>query len=55
MLAVAHRQCIMIAGNPVTQERLEAAGVEVRTYDGREISAKGTGGPTCLTRPLLRI
>ncbi len=55
ILAVAPRRLIMIAGNPVTQERLEAAGVQVRTYDGREISAKGTGGPTCLTRPLLRL
>ncbi|MEE9466169.1 MAG: arginine deiminase family protein [Candidatus Neomarinimicrobiota bacterium] len=55
VLAVAPRQCIMIAGNPVTQGRLESAGVEVWTYDGREISAKGAGGPTCLTRPLLRV
>lgn len=55
ILAVAPRHLIMIAGNPVTQERLEAAGVQVRTYDGREISAKGTGGPTCLTRPVLRV
>ncbi len=55
VLAVAPGKCIMIAGNPVTRERLESAGVEVRTYDGREISAKGAGGPTCLTRPLLRI
>ena len=55
VLAVAPGKCIMIAGNPVTRERLEAAGVEVRTYDGREISAKGAGGPTCMTRPLLRV
>ena len=55
VLALAPRQCIMIAGNPVTQGRLESAGVEVWTYDGREISAKGAGGPTCLTRPLLRV
>ena len=55
VLAVAPGRCIMIAGNPVTRERLESAGVEVRTYDGREISAKGAGGPTCLTRPLVRI
>ena len=54
VLALAPRQCVMIAGNPVTQGRLESAGVEVWTYDGREISAKGAGGPTCLTRPLLR-
>jgi arginine deiminase len=33
---------------------MEAAGVDVRTYKGDEISRKGDGGPTCLTRPLLR-
>ena len=33
---------------------LEAEGVEVQTYDGSEISLKGSGGPTCLTRPLPR-
>jgi hypothetical protein len=26
----------------------------VRVYSGDEISRKGDGGPTCLTRPLLR-
>ena len=34
--------------------RLEDAGAEVHTYRGREISTKGGGGPTCLTRPLVR-
>ena len=43
---------LMLEGNPVTQARLEAAGAEVVTYDGSEISVKGGGGPTCLTRPL---
>jgi arginine deiminase len=38
----------------VTRARLEAAGAEVLTYDGSEISRKGGGGPTCLTRPLTR-
>jgi arginine deiminase len=33
---------------------MRAAGVDVRTYRGDEISLKGDGGPTCLTRPLLR-
>lgn len=54
VLAVAPRRCIMVAGNPRTQAALEAAGADVRTYDGREISLKGAGGPTCLTRPILR-
>jgi len=54
VLAVAPRKCIMLEGNPVTQSALERHGAEVLTYRGDEISHKGTGGPTCLTRPLLR-
>jgi len=53
-LAVAPRVCIMLEGNPVTQWRLEEAGVKVHLYRGNEISIPGSGGPTCLTRPLLR-
>lgn len=54
VLAIAPRQCVMVAGNPQTRARLERAGAEVIDYEGREISVKGGGGPTCLTRPLLR-
>ena len=54
VLALAPRKCIMIKGNPITKDRLEAEGVEVHTYDGSEISIKGSGGPTCLTRPFFR-
>ncbi len=54
VLALAPRRCLAIDGNPVTRRRLEAAGCEVVVYDGSEISAKGEGGPTCLTRPLIR-
>jgi N-dimethylarginine dimethylaminohydrolase len=52
VLTVAPRKCIMLEGNPKTRSRLEEQGVEVKEFDGREISAKGAGGPTCLTRPL---
>jgi N-dimethylarginine dimethylaminohydrolase len=54
VLAVAPRVAIALAGNPITRKRMEAAGVEVHTYVGAEISVKGCGGPTCLTRPLER-
>lgn len=54
VLAVGPRRVVMVSGNPVTQARLESEGVEVWTYDGSEISLKGGGGPTCLTRPLAR-
>lgn len=55
VLAIAPRRCVMVAGNPVTRARLEKAGAEVLEYDGLEISLKGGGGPTCLTRPLSRV
>jgi N-dimethylarginine dimethylaminohydrolase len=54
VLAVAPGVCVALDGNPETRERLELAGVEVHTYLGEEISIPGDGGPTCLTRPLLR-
>jgi N-dimethylarginine dimethylaminohydrolase len=45
---------LALEGNEQTRKRLERAGVEVSVYRGDEISRKGDGGPTCLTRPLLR-
>lgn len=54
VLALAPRRCLMLDGNPETRRRLEAAGCEVQVYEGAEISRKGCGGPTCLTRPLAR-
>ena len=54
VLALSPRRCLMVRGNPITKRRLEGAGAAVIEYDGAEISLKGTGGPTCLTRPLLR-
>ena len=54
VLAVAPRKAIMIKGNPITRKLLEKEGVEIHAYDGSEISLKGAGGPTCLTRPFLR-
>jgi N-dimethylarginine dimethylaminohydrolase len=54
VLALAPRRCVMLDGNPITRARLESAGAEVLTYEGSEISVKGGGGPTCLTRPIER-
>ncbi len=54
VLAVAPRTCVMLDNNPITRKRLEQAGAEVHVYKGDEISRKGCGGPTCLTRPLAR-
>lgn len=54
VLSLGDSRCVMLRGNPLTRRRLEAAGIDAIEYDGAEISAKGAGGPTCLTRPLER-
>ena len=54
VLALAPGECLMLEGNPITKQRLEAAGCEVQTYRGNELSLKAEGGPTCLTRPIWR-
>ena len=54
VLALGPRRALALEGNPQTRRRMERAGVDVAVYRGDEISRKGDGGPTCLTRPLLR-
>ena len=54
VLALAPRVGLALDGNPETRRRMEAAGVDVRTYRGDDLSRKGDAGPTCLTRPLAR-
>lgn len=54
ILSVSPKKCIIISGNPQTKKMLEDKDVEIWEYGGEEISIKGAGGPTCLTRPLLR-
>ena len=53
VLAIEPRVALALERNHLTRARLQDAGVEVLTYGGGELS-KGDGGPTCLTRPLLR-
>jgi len=55
VLALGPRRALALDGNPESRRRMERAGVEVTVYRGDEISRKGDGGPTCLTRPLLRV
>jgi len=54
VLALGPRRALALEGNDVTRRRMEAAGVDVVTYAGDHISRLGDGGPTCLTRPILR-
>ena len=54
VLATSPRSVIMLENLPGVQRNLQNAGCDVQTYKGIEISRKGEGGPTCLTRPLKR-
>ena len=53
VLAVAPGHVILFDGAPTLTADLRAAGVEVTLVDCSQF-ALGDGGPTCLTRPLLR-
>lgn len=54
VLAIGPSQCVMVKGNDATKNQLLNAGCKVFEYEGQEISYKGGGGPTCLTRPMWR-
>lgn len=54
VLALGPRRCLVVEGSPRTRARLERAGAAVVSFPGEEICLKGCGGPTCLTRPILR-
>ena len=54
VLAVRPGVCVVADGNPAIRRALEAAGCEVHAFPAFEIGLNGSGGPTCLTRPVLR-
>ena len=54
VLALGNNRLLAIEGNRNTNERLRHAGFDLRTFPGSELCVNGGGGPTCLTRPLLR-
>lgn len=54
VLALGPRHAMMVRGNPETERRMKVAGVKVEVIKGDEICRKGEGGPTCMTRPLVR-
>ncbi len=54
VLAVRPGVVIVADGNPVTRRRLEEAGCDVHATPLGEVGENGSGGPTCLTRPILR-
>jgi N-dimethylarginine dimethylaminohydrolase len=54
VLALGGKHLLAIEENRKTNDRLRQAGFDVRTFPGSELCINGSGGPTCLTRPLLR-
>jgi len=54
ILATAPGVVVVLDGNPNVRRAMEAKGIEVHAYQGSDVSLKGDGGPTCLTRELLR-
>ena len=54
VLALGNNRLLAIAENPKTNARLRLAGFDLRTFPASELCINGSGGPTCLTRPLLR-
>lgn len=54
VLSLGRKRLLTLEENKKTNDRLRAAGFDVRTFSGSELCINGSGGPTCLTRPLLR-
>jgi dimethylargininase len=54
ILAVRPGVVVMVEGSPVTERALRDRGCEVHTFPGTEVCINGSGGPTCITRPILR-
>jgi N-dimethylarginine dimethylaminohydrolase len=54
VLSLGRKRLIALEENAKTNQRMRDAGFDVRTFPGSEICINGAGGPTCLTRPLLR-
>jgi N-dimethylarginine dimethylaminohydrolase len=54
VLSLGGKRLIALEENVATNQTLRGAGFNVRTFAGSELCINGSGGPTCLTRPLLR-
>lgn len=54
VLMLKDKDVVMVDGFPATRALMEAAGCRVQTFEGDALCIACEGGPTCLTRPLLR-
>ena len=54
VLSLGDKRLLALEENRKTNQKLRQSGFDVRTFPGSELCVNGGGGPTCLTRPLLR-
>ncbi len=54
VLSLGGKRLLALEENRKTNALMRQAGFDVRTFAGSELCINGSGGPTCLTRPLLR-
>jgi N-dimethylarginine dimethylaminohydrolase len=54
VLPLSPKKVIMVEGFPLTKAAMEAAGCDVETFPADALCIACEGGPTCLTRPVLR-
>jgi len=54
IVSLGNKRLLALEENHKTNQKLRQLGFEVRTFPGSELCVNGGGGPTCLTRPLLR-
>jgi N-dimethylarginine dimethylaminohydrolase len=54
VLPLSEDKCLIVKGNPKTRSIIEKSGIETLEIDASEICYKGSGGPTCITRPIQR-
>lgn len=55
VLSLGRKRLLALEENKNTNQNLRQVGFDVRTFPGAELAINGGGGPTCLTRPLLRL
>jgi N-dimethylarginine dimethylaminohydrolase len=54
VLSLGGKRLLALEENELTNSRMRERGFTVETFPGSELCQNGGGGPTCLTRPLVR-
>ena len=54
VLPLSENKCLIVSGNDKTRSIIDRTGIETIEFEASEICYKGSGGPTCITRPIHR-